>query len=83
MVYTVPLQRSGRWWPLEDLPVQGRHFSREKYLRRLLKSIFNPDQGLGLLQYLFFFWIKSDEASDRALQGKELPEKLSVRVNAF
>lgn len=83
MVYTVPLQLSGRWWPLEDLSVKRRHFSREKDLRHLLKSIFNPNQGLGLLQYLFFFWIKSDEASDRALQGKELPEKLSVRVNAF
>lgn len=83
MFYTLPLQISGRWWPLEDLPVQGKHFSKENYLGHLFKSTFNPDQDLGPLQYLFFFFIKSYEVFDRALQVKELSEKLSVRVNAF
>lgn len=84
MFYTVPLQISGRWWPLEDLPVQGKHFSKEKYLGSLFESTFNPDQDLGPVSFFFFlFLIKSYEVFDRALQVKELSEKLSVRVNAF
>lgn len=47
----------------------------------------NPHSTLTKIwgQYLFFFLflIKSYEVFDRALQVKELSEKLSVRVNAF
>lgn len=51
----VPLQISGRWWPLEDLAVQGKRFSKENYPKQLFEAVSNPHQDLGPLQYLSLF----------------------------